>query len=160
MFVCVCVCVHACGGGVALCLCVCVCACERQGLHPSPTPHQTDHRFEPLRGGSHRTHRPTPPQPQPLPPPQSRSRRVKRRPAGQTFTNTREPGGTAPVTLMRNRLDGARRGEGWAGGVCSAAVPLPPLASSLCPPWVPPPQPPGTPVTCGAAPAASPGPRR
>jgi hypothetical protein len=69
--------------------------------------------------------------------------------------------GTAPITLMRNRLCGAEgRGAGLAGlsSLAAEAAPLPPLSPPSSQSWGPP-QPPGTPVTCGAAPAASPGPR-
>lgn len=72
---------------------------------------------------------------------------------------------------MRNRLGGAGK-EGRAGPARPARAPLRPMRlpslpslpshpshPSSGPPWGPP-QPRGTPVTCGAAPAASPGPRR
>lgn len=73
--------------------------------------------------------------------------------------------GTAPVTLMRNRL----RRAGKEGGLARRArapqrsrrLPsLPPFLPSSLWPALGTPQPPGTPVTCGAAPAPSPGPRR
>ncbi|CAN0537756.1 unnamed protein product [Rangifer tarandus platyrhynchus] len=72
--------------------------------------------------------------------------------------------GTAPATLMRNRLGGAgAQGRAGPAGPSSAAAEAtprpPPLPPSLWP-ALGTPQPRGTPVTCGAAPAASPGPRR
>ena len=65
---------------------------------------------------------------------------------------------------MRNRLGGARaQGRAGPAGPNSAAAKAtarpPPLPPSLRP-ALGTPQPRGTPVTCGAAPAASPGPRR
>lgn len=103
---------------------------------------------------------PSGPGPRPRRAPSPAPKGLRDGPRVRRLQTLRSRAGTAPVTLMRNRLNRAgkegRAGPGGRSSAVAEADPLPSLPSSLWP-ALGTPQPPGTPVTCGAAPAPSPG---